>query len=260
MDELFEMEKKEGHRFKSLGHLYRKLFLLVFAIALLAQGLLWVEKGLSDYHQTLQDTFKVLLTLDVPADSAQVEQWGQQLNQQPYITSVRLFSPEDALAIVRHQNPQLVDSLLLMGKNKMPAYFELQFTPAAVQHIRPVVEQLTREYESFNPHYNEQQAKMVYYTGIYSKLLRALGLLALLAFLAFMFLVEAACGTQTHAWGGIASGVLAACVSWGVLAAVLYPVGMLPVVWTQFTTWPRQALLVAFCGLLGWTLSKWQKF
>ena len=112
MDELFEetQPKKKKHT-KQVGHLYRKLFLLVFSIALMAQALLFVDKGLGDYYNTLKDSFKVILTVDTPAQAAVLEQWGQTLNQKQDITSVRLLSPEDALAVVRHKNPQLVESL-----------------------------------------------------------------------------------------------------------------------------------------------------
>ena len=260
MDELFEPELKPTARPKQLGHLYRKLFLLVFSIALIAQGLFLVEKGLTDYYHTLQDSFKVILTVDSPVDSKTLEQWGQSLNQKQDITHVRLLSPEDALAVVRHKNPQLVDSLLLMGKNKMPAYFELTLAVPAINNIRPFVDNLDAEYEELTPHYNAQQAALLLEVGLWAKLIRLLGGVALLAFLAFMFLVEASPAAQGHAWGGLLSGVLAALLACAIMVALLYPMGILTQAVRTFTTWPRQLLLGAFCGLLGWTLSKWQKF
>ncbi len=260
MDELFEPESKKTTRPKQVGRLYRKLFLLVFAIALVTQGLLLVEKGLADYYQSLQDSFKVILTVDAPVDTTVLEQWGQSLNQKQDITSVRLLSPEDALTVVRHKNPQLVDALLLMGKNKMPAYFEITLSVPAVNNIRPFVDNLDAEYEDLTPRYNAQHATLLFEVGLWSKLLRLLGGVALLAFIAFMFLVEAAPAEHGHAWGGLCSGLLAGVLSDGLIASLVYPTGLLATVIHNFTTWPRQALLVVFCGLLGWTFSKWQKF
>ena len=262
MDELFEETKpqKKHPRSKQVGHLYRKLFLLVFAIALVAQALLFVDKGLGDYYNTLKESFKVILTVDTPADSTVLEQWGQTLNQKQDILSVRLLSPEDALTVVRHKNPQLVDSLLLMGKNQMPAYFEITLSVPAINNIRPFVDNLDAEYEDLTPHYNEQHAQMLFYVGLAAKIVRVLGGLSLLVLLAFMFLVEAFPYEQGHAWGGLCSGILAGGLSAVVLGALIYPVGPLADVFAYFTTWHRQVLLLVVIGLLGWTFSKWQKF
>jgi len=261
MDELFEEKKPKQHtRSKQVGHLYRKLFLLVFSIALVAQALLFVDKGLEDYYNTLNESFKVILTVDVPAESTVLEQWGETLNQKQDITSVRLLSPEDALTVVRQKNPQLVDSLLLMGKNQMPAYFEITLSVPALNNIRPFVDNLNAEYEDLTPHYNEQQARLLFYVGFASKLIRILGALALLGFIAFMFLVEAFPYEQGHALGGLLSGILAGVLSAGVLGVLIYPLGHLADVFAYFTTWHRQVLLLVFSGLMGWTFSKWQKF
>ena len=260
MDELFEPELKKGSTPKQIGHLYRKLFLLVMAIALLGQCILLVDKGLQNYYQKLADSFKIILTVDGPVEADQLERWGQSLNEKEDVVSVRLFSPDDALVVVRHKNPQLVDSLLLMGKNQMPAYFEIRVTPRMLGNIRPFVDNLATQYEELTPHYNQQHARLAYYTGLYSKLLRVLMVLSLLGFLAFMFLVEASACSQGHALGGVIAGLLASLLCVGIVLGVLYPTGMLEGDWQQFTSWHRQVLLLVFCGLLGWTLSKWQKF
>ncbi len=261
MDEFFEQtEPKKPTRSKQVGHLYRKLFLLVFSIALIGQALLFVDKGLADYYRTLAESFKVILTVDSQENTETLEQWGQTLNQKEDITSVRLLSPEDALTVVRHKNPQLVDSLLLMGKNQMPAYFEITLSVPAVNNIRPFVDNLNAEYEELTPHYNEQHARMLFYVGFAAKLVRVLGGLALLGFVAFMFLVEAFPYAQGHAFGGLFSGVCAGVLSGVLIGALIYPTGLLADIFVYFTTWHRQVLLLVFCGLLGWTFSKWQKF
>lgn len=260
MEDNFELEMKEVRTPKQVGHLHRKLFLLVFAVALLVQGWLAVEKGLSDYYRGLAGSFKVILTVDGPAEPAQLEEWGQTLNQKADITSVRLLSPEDALAVVRHKNPQLVESLLQLGKNQMPAYFEVTFADGAMANIEPLVDNLDAEYESLTPHYNLSHAQLMFRVGLYAKLLRALGALALLGFLTFMFLVEAAPYSQQRAFSGLLSGLLAGVLSGVLLAVAVYPAGLLTDLLPYFTTWPRQGMLVVFCGLLGWTLSKWQRF
>lgn len=260
MDEHFELEMKEMRMPKQVGHLHRKVFLFVFSVALLAQGWLMIEKGLSNYYRQLADDFKVILTVDVPAEPAQLEAWGQTLRQKEAITSVRLLSPEDALAVVRHKNPQLVESLLQLGKNQMPAYFELTFKETAMGNIEPLMDHLDSEYEGLSAHYDLSHAQLLFRVGMYAKLLRGIGALALLGFLTFMFLVEAAPYAQQGALGGLLSGLSAGLLSGVLLAGVVYPVGLLADMLPYFTTWSRQGLLIVFCGLLGWALSKWQRF
>lgn len=260
MDELFEKDDKKQTQPKQVGHLHRKLFLLVFAVALLAQGWLLGEKALRDYHQALQADFKVLLTVEEPVSNEQLEQWGQSLQQKPQITEVHLFSPEDALALVREQNPQLADSLLQIGKNKMPAYFELKLSTAAIHTVGAFTDHLAAQYGPLVPHYHAAQARFISYTGYLLTGIQVMGGLILLALLAFMFLVEAAPYAAPHALSGAVSGMLAALLSGGCVAAVLYPLGLLYDAVAYFTAWGPQLLLVVLCGLLGWTLTKWQRF
>lgn len=260
MDDFFETSEKKTHPTAQVAHLHRKLFLLVFAIALLAQGWLLADKGIAAYHAALQDSFKVILTVDDPADHAKLAEWGEILNQQPAITEVNLFSPEDALAIVRHKNPQLADSLLQLGKNKMPAYFEIKLAEKTLPNIGPFMDNLMAQYPQLTPHYYQAQARLLFYTGLVATLVRAAGALVLLVFVAFMFLVEAAPYRANYTVSGAVSGMLAAVAATLCLLAALYPVGVLADVFSQVTSWERQALLVVFGTLLGWTLAKWQRF
>lgn len=250
--------KPEKHIFR----LYRRLFLLVFAIAILWQGLLLVDMRLSHYYQELENSFKVILTVNKNIDNTVLAQMGETLNQKQDITSVRLFSPEDGLNEVRRQNPQLAESLLLMGRNKMPAYFELKLAAPIMGNIRPFVDNLAAEYDELTPHYNAQHADFIFYTAVSARLLRLAMALALLLFLGFMLLVEARPVRQSrsHEWQGALSGSLAWILSVGVFFLLLYPAGFLQQSVSDFTTPERQILGFIFSGLLGWTLSKWQKF
>lgn len=251
-----------GAKPKHVFRLHRRLFLLVFAVAVLWQSLLFVDMRLQDYYRELSDSFKVIFIVEGNPSNDELEQIGETLNQKEDVLSVRLYSPADALEAVRRQNPQLAESVLLMGKNKMPAYFELKLTPQAVNNVGPLVDNLASEYASLSPRYNEQHARLVFYTGLCAKLLRMSLLFAGLLFFAFMFLVEAypASGKRAHHLGGAVSGVLAGACACAFFAVLLYPTGFLSESARLFTTPERQILVFAFCGLFGWTLSKWQKF
>ncbi|MDO5765099.1 MAG: permease-like cell division protein FtsX [Elusimicrobiales bacterium] len=247
---------------KHVGRLYRRLFLLVFAVAVLWQSALFIDMRLNAYYRELSDSFKVIFVVEGSPSNEVLEQMGETLNQKADVASVRLFSPADALESVRRQNPQLTESLLLMGKNKMPAYFELKLADRAVGNVGPLVDNLASEYEKLSPRYNAEHARLVFYTGLCAKFLRLALLFAGLLFLAFMFLVEAypAAGARAHHVSGALSGVLAGVCSCAFFAVMLYPTGFLSEAARLFTTPERQILVLVFCGLLGWTLSKWQKF
>lgn len=247
---------------KHLFRLYRRLFLLVFAIAVLWQGLLLVDTKLGQYHRALKDSFKVILTLDGQMTNEALSQMGETLNQKNDIAAVKLFSAQDGLEVVRRQNPQLVDSLLLMGRNKMPAYFEIRLTDTAVRNVQALLANLTAEYKGLTPHYNAEHAQLVFMTGLCQKLLRLSFWFAGLLFLAFMFLVEAQPveKAKSHAPGGALSGVLAGVGAALFFVILIYPTGFLSAAVREFTTPERELLLLVFCGLLGWTLSKWQRF
>lgn len=260
MKNIFETEEKPVPHSNQIAHLHRRLCLLVFALALLLQGLLSVEKSVGDYYQWLAQSFKIILTVEVPANQEQLTSWQAELAQQPEVDQVRVFSADEALAVVRHQNPQLVDSLLALGKNQMPPYFELVPKEQSFYNVGAWTDTLAAKYENLSLHYSHQQATLLFYTGLAAKLLRGLGILVLISFLAFMFLVEAAPYPQEHALSGFVAGLVAGLVAAGLLAAVLYPMGVLVDFWNYATSWHRQVLVLVFSGLMGWTLSKWQKF
>ena len=256
-----EMQTKKAVP-KQVFRLYRRLFLLVFATAVLWQGLLLVDMRLGQYHQALQDSFKVILTLDGQISNEDLSQMGESLNQKDDITSVKLFSSQDGLEVVRRQNPQLAESLLLMGRNKMPAYFEIRLTQTAVRNVEALLSNLTAEYKGVTPHYHAEHAQLAFTVGVCKKLLRLSLWFAGLLFLAFMFLVEAypEGKKKSHALSGAVSGVLAGICAAALFIGLAYPTGFLSTALQQFTTPERELLLLVFCGLLGWTLSKWQKF
>lgn len=261
MDDFLEDKPKRNREGKSVFRAHRRLFLLVFAIAVLWQSISFIQLQLGQYFTRLDQDFKVILTVKGTPSNAVLTQIGESLSAKEDIASVRLFSPEDALEALKKANPQLAQSVLLMGKNKMPAYFELRLGYKAVNNINLFVGNLSAEYKDLSAKYVPQHAQMIFYTGLCLKILNITIAVALLLFLLFMFLVEAYPSVKnTHLLSGAFSGVCAAIASAILLAALVYPTGFLMPALQHFTSIERQLVLVVFCGLLGWTLTKWQKF
>ena len=247
---------------KQLFHLHRRLFVLVFAIAVLWQGFLFTDMRLAQYYRALEDSFKIILTLNREQTSAALEQIGESLNQKPEISSVQLVSAQDGWEKVRQQNPQLAESLLILGSQRMPAYFEVRLSSHVMGSIRSFADSLAAQYSDLNLHYNASHAEFIFYTGVCFRLLRLSMAFAMLLFLVFMFLVEAhpSRAVRSHVWSGALSGA----VAWGcsviLIGLLVYPTGLLQESLSVFTTLERQLLGLVFSMLLGWTLSKWQKF
>ena len=142
----------------------------------------------------------------------------------------------------------------------MPAYFEIKLTEKTLPNISPFLDNLTSQYPSLTPYYHQAHARLLFYTGLISTLVRVVGALILLTFVAFMFLVEAAPYKSKYTFSGAVSGLLAATVASLCVIAALYPVGVLSDILPYVTSWGRQLLLAIFGALLGWTLAKWQRF
>lgn len=243
-------------------HLHRRIFLLVFAIAIMLEGLLFVDSYLQHYYADLKDSFKIIFTVEKTLSNDDLSKIGESLNQKKDISSVKLFSPADGLEVVRAQNPQLAENMLLMGKNHMPAYFEVHVIPSLYASIEPFVDNVLAEQKLLSAHYSVEHASLASYVGLSAKLLRLVLVFSAIILLLFMFFVEAypVAEERSYALGGVVSGILA-CVCAGLFYVILlYPSGVLSGTITLFTTWGRQVLIVVLGGLLGWTLSKWQRF
>jgi cell division protein FtsX len=114
MEEFFEEKPgKQKNQVKHIFHLHRRLFLLVLAVAILGQSVLFVSTRLNRYYKELENSFKIIFTVNTKTTNDTLNQIGESLNQKTDITGVRLFSPQDGLEAVRKQNPQLTESLLL---------------------------------------------------------------------------------------------------------------------------------------------------
>lgn len=257
MEDFLDKQPASKHVF----HLHRRLFLLAAAVAVLMQCMSFVQVQLGGYARKLAEDFKIVLVVNGSLSQAALTQMGESLSAKEDVAAVKLFAPDDALAALEKKNPQLTEALLLMGKSKMPAYFELTPNYKAANNATLFAANLAAEYKDLSVKYNESHAQMLFYTGLCDKFFNTAFAFVVLLFVAFMFLVEAhPAGPQSHAKSGLLAGLLAAGLSLAFFAALLYPAGVLRPAFENFTSWERQLLIFAFCGLFGWTLSKWQKF
>lgn len=240
---------------------YSRLFVLTAAILLLGQVLSFLQIQISRYHRELTQDFKVILTVTPALDEKELPALEEKLRATPGVAQVRFFSAQDGLKALQRKNPRLTQAVVTLGRELMPVYFELRLHHTAIDNIRPFVQNLSLQYPQLSAKYAPEQADMILYSGLCLRVLYVAASLALGFLLLFMFLVEARPVSGSFPAAGCAAmGVLAALLSLGLFAAVVYPTGLITNGLGEFTSWGRQALGLCLGGLIGWTLGKWQRF
>ena len=261
MDDFLQDKPKKNKGSAVVFRGYRRLFALVFAVAVLWQCVSFLQMQLSKYHHALADDFKLVLAVTQNTDNAALTELGDSLSNKEDVLSVKLFSPQDALAALKAKNERLTQAVVALGYEQMPAYFELKLSSRAINNIRPFAQNLQSEYPQLLLKYSPQQAQLAFYSGLCLRTLNLAAVLALVLFFAFMFMVEAyPVRGKAHVGGGVLSALLAGVLSLGLFMLLAYPAGLLVPALQHFTSVERQLGILVFCGLFGWTLSKWQKF
>jgi len=100
---------------------------LVFALAVMAgmagESLLLVRAQIGRCERILRDDFRVLLFLKSDPPESQVRVIEDRLMGLPEVMEVRFVSRDAALAALRREDPELVDSVAWMGENPLlPAF------------------------------------------------------------------------------------------------------------------------------------------
>ncbi len=93
MDDFLEPEKRKS---KHVFRLYRRVFALTFALAVLLQVVSFTQVQLKDYFNRLDREFKVILTVGPDVNPDELTQMGESLSAKEDILEVKLFSPADA--------------------------------------------------------------------------------------------------------------------------------------------------------------------
>jgi len=239
---------------------YWRLFALVLVIALLGQLIGFIQMQIGNYHRALLQDFK-LLAVAAPIDNKALATIEEDLNALPEVRQVKLFSPQEGLQHLQNRNPRMAQAMVALGRNPMPAYFEVRVHNAVLPHIRSFADQLSAQYTQLTIKYSAEQADMAFYSGLCLRTINILAAFVLVLLLVFMFMVEAyPTRVSVPRTGAVVAGVLAGLVSFGLVAAAVYPTGLLAESLQHFTSWERQIGQGVLCGLLGWTLGKWQKF
>ena len=238
------------------------VFVLAAAAGLAGETLLFAERHCSRLEAALREDFRVVLFLSSSprSEEGRLKILEEKLRAQPEVLEVRFISADEALAVLKRNDPELAESVALVGDNPLPAAFEVRPAPEALTHLGFWLDGARRLADWSDMRYKSAQLHALLRLRFYAHLLRTAlsALLCLISGLALALLATASrapAAGRTRAltaWAGLGG----ACgMAFAVLIAL--PLRRDELLWA----WPplsAQAALLAFCACLGWSLSLWR--
>jgi hypothetical protein len=234
------------------------VFAFAAAAALAAQTLLLVEGQCVRLESALRDDFRVVFFLRGPLEDSKLKILEEKLRAAPEAADVRYVAPEEALAAMRREDPELADSVALVGDNPLPGAFEIRPAPEALPRLAAWIGTAEALGEWSDVRWKPAQLQAILRARMYAHWLRLiLSTLfcagAALALWALFGSLHGRVRDRRLAWsgtmGGTAGLALAALAAW--------PLRRDGLLWVWPAPW-TQAALVAACGGLGWSLSLWR--
>ncbi|MBI4059906.1 MAG: hypothetical protein HY403_00595 [Elusimicrobia bacterium] len=230
------------------------LFALAAAAGLAGETLLLAERHCSRLEASLSDDFRVVLFVRSPLEEARAKVFEEKLRAAPEVADVRFISADEALAALKREDPELAESIAVVGDNPLPAAFEVRPALESLTRLGAWIDAVQRLAEWSDLRYKTGQVQAILRLRFYAYFLRvALStLLCLAAGLALGALIAAPARRAPALWtaaGGAAGGAFAILIAW--------PLHRDALLWA----WPdpfAQILLLGVCATLGWSLSTWR--
>ena len=242
------------------------LFALAAAAGLAGEALLLAERHCSRLESSLRDDFRVVLFTRASLEEARAKVLEEKLRAAPEVADVRFISADEALAALKRDDPELAESVALVGDNPLPAAFEVRPTPESLTHLGAWLDGAQRLADWSDLRYKPGQVQAILRLRFYAHCLRMTlnTLLCLVAGLALGVLGGSFSPEKgkdgaaprglmpSVAWaagGGAVGAALAVAISW--------PLHRDELLWA----WPQplaQLALLASCATLGGFLSLWR--
>lgn len=233
------------------------VFALAAAAGLAGQALLLAERHCSRLEESLRDDFRVVLFLRGPSDEGKLKVLEEKLRAQPEVGDVRFVSADDALAALKRDDPELAESVALVGDNPLPSAFEVKPAAESLTKLGAWLDSVSRLAEWSDLRYKPGQLQSILRLRFYARFLRMIvsSLLCLVAALALVALLHAPRGVPARRLVAAAAlgGVFGACLASG----IAWPLHRDELLWAVPGPLAELALAAA-CASLGWTLSSWR--
>lgn len=236
------------------------VFAFAAASALAAQTLLLVERQCARLESALSDDFRVVFFLRGAPEESKRAVLEEKLRAQPEASEVRYVSPEDGLAAVRHEDPDLVDAVALVGDNPLPGAFEIKPAPESLARLAVWIGAVQSLADWSDVRWKPAQLQAILRARLYGHWLRLTlsTLLCAAAMLALWALGSSLnVGDRESSAGLAVAGALGGAAGLAFAALAAWPLRRDGLLWAGPPPW-TQAAITAACGMLGWSLSLWR--
>lgn len=231
------------------------LFALAAAAGLAGETLLLAERLCTRLESSLRDDFRVVLFTRASLEEARAKVLEEKIRAASGVADVRFVPADEALAALKRDDPELAESVALVGDNPLPSAFEVRPAPEALTHLGAWLDGVQRLADWSDLRYKPGEVQAILRLRFYAHLLR-MTLSTLLCLLAGLALIALSSSLrprrQPVLWalgGGAAGAALALAISW--------PLHRDELLWARPEPIAQLALLAA-CAALGWSLSLWR--
>ncbi len=105
------------------------------AVGVSGESLLFLQRQAHLAEAGLRDDFRVLLYLKADLDESKQKVVAEQLRALPEVDDVRAVSRQEQLSALRRDDPELVESVLLVGDNPLMPAFEVRLAQEGLAHV-----------------------------------------------------------------------------------------------------------------------------
>src|SRR4051812_31027713 len=111
------------------------LFALAAAAGLAGETLLLAERLSTRLETSLRDDFRVVLFTRAALEESRAKVLEEKIRAAAGVVDVRYVPADEALAALKRDDPELAESVALVGDNPLPSAFEVSPAPEALTHL-----------------------------------------------------------------------------------------------------------------------------
>jgi hypothetical protein len=226
---------------------------------LAGETLLFAQRQCRAVEAGLTEDFRILLFLREEADEGRLKVLEEQLRALPDVEDARAVSREEQLAALRRDDPELVESVALLGENPLTPAFEVRLAEGGVARIAQWLTRAQPLADWADVRYKPAQAQAILQAQFYSRFLD-LAMACLVCLAAAMTLAglwssrrPTAALQRREAWEAAAYAAGGAIAGAAVVCVMVLPMRAAVAFWA----WPPaagQAALLMGSAAAGWVL------
>lgn len=236
---------------------------LVFAFGLVGglagEALLLLRQHAVGVERALAGDFRVVAFLKTELSGSRLKVLEEELRALPHVQEARYVPPDETLAALREQEPDLVESVTWLGENPLPGAFEVRLDPETLSRFPEWLAAAQPLLETLDLRYKAGQVRSImqlqFYDHFLTLILSAVLCLAAVAVVAAVSWTRPPLRPARHVPAALAAAAGAAA---GMGAACLLVLPMKAhFAWWSVPAAGAQLALLGGAALLGWAMSPW---